>query len=206
MTDRSGEPTLQGTFASLGQRRLERRWQQAGVAALAALTVAALCGLVGDRGTVLRAGGVYLFLLAVFRVAGRRTLAQVTTFDLILVLIIGDATQQAIIGDDFTMIAGVLAVSTLLVMDVALSWAKHRWPRIDAVVEGLPLPLVTAGRPRREYMDGEGISEDDILVAARETRGLSRFDQIGDAVLEASGGISVLPLHRDRDAGPATTS
>ncbi len=205
MTIRSGEPTLQGTFASVGQRRLERRWQQAGVAALTAFTVAALCGLVGDRGTVLRAAGVYVFLLAVFRVAGRRTLAQVTTFDLILVLIIGDATQQAIIGDDFTMTAGILAVSTLLVMDVALSKAKHRWPRIDAVVEGLPLPLVKAGKPLREYMDGEGISEDDLLEAARGARGLSRLDQIGDAVLEASGGISVLAARPDNKTPPTTS-
>lgn len=169
--------------------------------ALVALVVAALCGVVGDRGTVLRAAGVYVFLLAVFRVSGRRTLAQVTNFDLILVLIIGDATQQAIIGDDFTMIAGVLAVSTLLLLDVGLSLAKQRWPQVDVVVDGLPLPLVSAGVLRRELMASEGVSEDDLLVAARESRGLTRLDQISDAVLEASGGITVVPV-----SGPVETS
>ena len=152
------EAALDGTFASPAMRRRERRWQAVGAAILAALVFAALAGVVGERGTVVRAALVYLFLLGVVRVAGRRTLAQVTNFDLILVLIIGDATQQAIIGDDYTLVAGVLAVSTLLLMDLALSHAKRRWP------------------------------------AARESWGVTRLDEIEHAVLEASGGISIVPV------------
>lgn len=184
---------LDGSFATPESRRRERRWQTAGLAILAGLVVAALVGQLGDRGTVVRAAGVYVFLLAVFRVAGRRTLAQVTNFDLILVLIIGDATQQAIIGEDYTLIGGVLAVSTLLLMDVALSRAKHRWPAVDTVIDGLPLPLMTAGSLNREQMSSEGVTDDDLIVAARETRGLAKIEDIDHAVLEASGGISIVP-------------
>jgi uncharacterized membrane protein YcaP (DUF421 family) len=185
--------TLQGSFATPEARRRERRWQSAGLVVLALLVAAALVGLIGDRSTVVRAALVYAFLLAVFRVAGRRTLAQVTTFDLILVLVIGDATQQAIIGDDFTVIAGVLAVSTLLLLDVALGRAKHRWPAIDAIVDGLPLPLIVNGRHDREQMDSEGVSDDDVLASAREIHGVSHLDQIEHAVLEASGALSIIP-------------
>lgn len=194
--------TLQGSFATPEARRRERRWQSAGLAMLTLLVSAALLGLIGYRGTVVRAALVYGFLLAVFRVAGRRTLAQVTTFDLILVLVIGDATQQAIIGDDFTVTAGVLAVSTLLLLDVALGRAKHRWPRIDAIVDGLPLPLIVDGRPNRQQMDSEGVSDDDVLASARETRAIPHLDQIEHAVLEASGALSIIPKRPASQSGP----
>lgn len=184
---------LEGSFATRSHRRRERRWQEAGLVVLFLLVGAALVGVVGQRETVVRAIAVYAFLLAIFRIAGRRTLAQVTTFDLILVLVIGDATQQAIIGNDFTVTTGVIAVSTLLLLDVALSRAKHRWPLVDAIVDGLPLPLVVAGRHDREQMDSEGVSDDDLLAAARETHGLPRLDEIDHAVLEASGGLSIVP-------------
>ena len=194
---------LDGAFAGIAARRLERRWQWAGRGALAALVVVALAGLVGDRGIVLRTAVVYAFLLAVFRVAGRRTLAQVTNFDLILVLIIGDATQQAILGDDLSLAGAALAVSTLVLMDVALSLAKRRWPRVDAVVDGLPLPIWVSGVAREPQMASEGVTDDDLLVAAREGHGLARLDQIEHAVLEASGGISIVPRPGGPGAGAA---
>lgn len=192
--------TLHGTFATPARRRRERRWQAAGLAILAVLVGAAVLGYVGERGTVVRAALVYMFLLAVFRVAGRRTLAQVTTFDLILVLIIGDATQQAIIGEDFTLTAGMLAVSTLLLLDVALGRAKHRWPIVDTIVDGLPLPLMVNGRRQHEQMDSEGVSDDDLLAAARETQGVPQLDDVEHAVLEASGAISIVPKRPGPDA------
>lgn len=184
---------LHGSFATPEGRRRERRWQAAGLGVLSLLVGGALIGLFGERGTVVRAALVYVFLLAVFRVAGRRTLAQVTTFDLILVLIIGDAMQQAIIGNDFTLTAGLLAVSTLLLLDVALARAKYRWPVVDAIVDGLPLPLIVAGTRNHEQMDSEDVSDDDVLAAAREAHGVARLDQIEHAVLEASGALSIIP-------------
>jgi len=184
---------LEGVFATADIRRRERRWQAAGLAVLGTLVAAALAGRVGDAGIVLRTAAIYAFLLAVFRVAGRRTLAQVTNFDLILVLIIGDATQQAILGEDLSLTGAALAVATLVLLDVALSHAKRRWPRVDAVVDGLPLPLFVSGVARQAQMAGEGVTDDDLLAAARETHGLAHLAQIEHAVLEASGGISIVP-------------
>ena len=183
---------LEGHFATDEMRRWERRFQFAGMAVLAAIVVAAAAGLHGRPESVARAAGVYAFLLVIFRVSGRRTLAQVTNFDLILVLIIGDATQQALVGDDYSITTGLVAVSTLVLIDVALGKAKRRWPAVDAVVDGLPLPLIVRGVARQQQMASEGVTMDDVLTAAREAHGISKLDEVDAAVLEQSGGISIV--------------
>jgi uncharacterized membrane protein YcaP (DUF421 family) len=184
---------LEGTFASDRLRRMEQAGQRVGMVALTALVAAGLAGVFGDAATVARAASVYLFLLAVFRISGRRTLAQVTTFDLILVLILGDATQDALLGAGATFADAVLAVSTLVILDIALAGAKRRWPSVDVLIDGLPLPLVVHGRRRETQMAAEGVTLDDLLTAARERQGLSRLDQVAFAVLEQDGRISIVP-------------
>lgn len=193
-------PALEGRFASDRQRRIERHWQRFGIGLLCVVVAAALAGAIDTPATVGRAGLVYVFLLAVFRVAGRRTLAQVTTFDLILVLILGDATQQALVGEQGTTATAVVAVATLVLFDIALSWAKQRWPAVDVVIDGLPIPLVMRGTRQSVQMAAEGVTDDDILTAARERQGLSHMDEVGFAVLEQSGGISIVPAQPEREA------
>lgn len=171
-----------------------------GIGLLCGVVVAALAGAIDAPATVGRAGLVYVFLLAVFRIAGRRTLAQVTTFDLILVLILGDATQQALVGEQGTTATAVVAVATLVLFDIGLSWAKQRWPTVDVVIDGLPIPLVTHGTPQSAQMAAEGVTDDDILTAARERQGLSHMDEVEFAVLEQSGGISIVPAQPEREA------
>ena len=183
---------LEGHFATDEMRRWERRFQLLGVAVLAAIVFAAAAGFVGKPESVARSAGVYAFLLVIFRVSGRRTLAQVTNFDLILVLIIGDATQQVLVGGDDTLTTGLVVVSTLVLIDIALGKAKRRWRAVDAVVDGLPLPLIVKGAPRTAQMASEGVTMDDVLTAAREAHGISRLDEVDSAVLEQNGGISVV--------------
>ena len=194
---------LDGTFATEGQRRIERRWQRLGVGLLCGVVAAALAGVIDRPATVARAALVYVFLLAVFRVAGRRTLAQVTTFDLILVLILGDATQQALVGEAGTLATTVVAVATLVLFDIGLSRAKQRWPQVDLVVDGLPIPLVNRGTRQTAQMAAEGVTDDDVLTAARERHGLSRMDEVEFAVLEQSGGISVVPSRPNGNRSPS---
>lgn len=187
---------MPGTFATARHLRWERRGQRVGIAVLGAVVLAALAGAIDTPLTVGRAAAVYLFLLVVFRISGRRTLAQVTTFDLILVLVLGDATQQALVGADGTVTTTVVAVATLVIVDLALGRAKQRWPVVDAVVDGLPLPLLVHGRPDEAQMAAEGVTTDDILSAARERLGVARLEDLDAAVLEQSGGISVVPKRR----------
>jgi uncharacterized membrane protein YcaP (DUF421 family) len=187
---------LDGTFATDRLRHAERLGQRVGVLALAALVVAALAGMVGDAATVPRAAAVYLFLLVVFRISGRRTLAQVTTFDLILVLILGDATQDALLGSEGSFANSLLAVATLVLFDMGLAQAKQWWPAVDVLVDGLPLPLVVHGKRRIPQMASEGVTLDDVMTAARERQGLARLDEIAFAVLEQDGRISIVPRRR----------
>jgi uncharacterized membrane protein YcaP (DUF421 family) len=143
--------------------------------------------------SVLRAAAVYIFLLVLFRIAGKRTLSDVTTFDLVLLLIISEATQQALLGEDFSLTNAFLVILTLIGIDIALSLGVQRWPGLSKWMEGVPLVIVEHGRPLQERLKRVRVSEDEILTAARERQGLARMDQIEYAVLERSGGISIIP-------------
>jgi len=143
--------------------------------------------------SLIRAATVYLVLLLIFRLAGRRTLAQMTSFDFILLLIISEAAQNAMIGDDYSLTNGFLAVLTLVGLDILLSYVKRWSPLADRWIDGQPTIVVEQGRLRKDWMRRARIDERDILAAARETHGLERLDQIKYAVLETSGGISIIP-------------
>ncbi len=147
--------------------------------------------------SVLRGAAIYLFLLLIFRVTGKRSLDQVTTFDFVLLLIVSETTQQALLGEDFSLTNAVLLILTLFVIDHALSLGKQRYRWIRRVAEGLPLVLIDDGQLKRERMRRSQVDEDDILEAARELQGLERLDQIKYAVLERHGGITVVPKPKD---------
>ena len=146
--------------------------------------------------TVLRAAAMYAILLVLFRIAGRRTLAETSTFDFVLLLIISEATQQAMTGSDNSITTALLVISTLILLDVLLTFLLNRFRGLDKAVNGLPLVVVAQGRALPERMASARIDENDILEAARHTRGLERMEQIKFAVLERSGGISIIPFER----------
>lgn len=143
--------------------------------------------------SVLSALIIYGFLMVVFRISGQRTLAQITPFDFVLLLIVGEATQQAILGDDFSITNAVIVISTLIAIDVALSLLKQRFHLLGAMIEGMPLLIVENGHIIENRANKARIDEQDILQAARQTQGLETMDQIKYAVLERSGGISIIP-------------
>jgi len=142
---------------------------------------------------VLRAAAIYFVLLVLFRLAGRRTLAELTTFDFVLVLIIGEATQQALLGEDFSVTNAVLVIVTLLFIDIMMSQAKGRSTLFEKLVDGVPTIIVEHGRPLRDRMRKARVDEEDVMEAARRLQGLERMDQIKYAILEVSGGITVIP-------------
>ena len=143
--------------------------------------------------SVVRALVVYVFLLVVFRLAGRRSLSQVTTFDLVLALIISEAIQQSLIDDDNSLTNGFLVVLTLVGFDVLLSVLKQRSDRVERVLEGLPVVVAANGGLRTKAMNMERVDESDILEEARLTHGLKSMDEVDYAVIERSGSIAVVP-------------
>ncbi len=142
---------------------------------------------------VLRGLFVYLFLLLLFRIAGRRTVGEMTSFDFVLLLIISEAAQNAMIGNDYSVTNGVLVITTLVGLDILFTLLKHRSGFVERWLDGLPMILVDNGRPITHLMDRARVDVEDILASARESQGLERMDQIKYAVLEVGGGISVIP-------------
>jgi len=182
-------------FASDRAVEWENWLHRLGSVVLLALVALGAAGVLGDRaGVVVRAAGIYLFLLIVFRIAGRRTLAQTTTFDLVLILVIGDATQQALLGTDTTMASGALAVMTLVSFDIALTHLKRLVPALDRIIEGDAVVLIANGQLRERSMVAHALDADDILGAARESHGLTDLADVRDAVLEKDGRISIVPV------------
>ena len=143
--------------------------------------------------SIFRAALVYLLVLVIFRISGKRSLAQITTFDFVLLLIIGEAVQQAMLGEDFSITNAMLIVTTLVGIDIAISLIKGRSKRIDKIVDSVPVMLIENGELHRDRMEKSRVDESDILSAGRALQGIERLDQIKYAVLERSGGISIIP-------------
>ncbi|HKY20624.1 MAG TPA: YetF domain-containing protein [Vicinamibacterales bacterium] len=144
--------------------------------------------------TVLRTVVVYLFVLVVFRISGKRSLSQITTFDFILLLIIGEATQQALVGNDFSIINAFVVIGTLVTLECLFSRMECRWPLVGRVVGSLPVVVVEHGKLLKERAEQEGVTLSEILTAGRERHGLERLEQFKYAILERHGGISVVPI------------
>jgi len=140
----------------------------------------------------LRAGAMYIALIILFKIAGRRSLVDLTTFDFVLLLIIGEATQQALLGDDFSFTNAVLVIATLIAMDVGFSLAKQRFNRLAKVLDDGALILVENGKPLTKRLAKARLTEADIMETARSNEGVERMDDIRYAILERNGSISII--------------
>jgi uncharacterized membrane protein YcaP (DUF421 family) len=142
---------------------------------------------------IVRAAVTYVFLVVLFRVTGRRTLAQITTFDFVLLLIVSEATQQGLLGNDFSITNAFLVILTLIGLDLLAGGLSRRWRPLDRWLNGLPLVLVEDGKLLEDRMRKTGFQEDEILEQARANQGIERMEQIKYAILERNGSISVIP-------------
>ncbi|KQQ55724.1 hypothetical protein ASF84_10345 [Pseudomonas sp. Leaf127] len=145
---------------------------------------------------VLRAAVMYLVLVVLFKIAGRRSLADLTTFDFVLLLIVGEATQQALLGDDFSVTNSILIIATLIAIDVGFTRLKRRYGRLARVVDGGPTLIVENGQWLHLRMQEARVTEEDVLEAARTGQGLVRLEQIRYAIIERNGTISIIPAQQ----------
>ncbi|NWJ27603.1 YetF domain-containing protein [Rhizobium sp. RM] len=143
--------------------------------------------------SVIRGAAIYFVLLIALRLSGRRTVAQMTPFDLVLLLIIAETTQQALLGDDFSLINAALLIIVLFSLDIGLSYVKQWAPRIGRIIDGTPTVLISDGKPDLRAFTRARVSLEDVLTTARVEQGLGRLDQIKSAVLEADGAVSIIP-------------
>ena len=142
---------------------------------------------------VVRALAVYVFLMVLLRIMGKRTLAEVTVFDFIVLLIVSECTQQGMTGNDFSVTNAAILVLTLVLLQRAADWVSDRSPRADKLLNDLPIVVVEQGKPLQEWLARTDLTEEEVLEEARRNQGIERMDQIKYAVLERNGAISVIP-------------
>jgi uncharacterized membrane protein YcaP (DUF421 family) len=142
---------------------------------------------------VIRGLVVYFFLLVIFRISGTRTLSQSTNFDMVLLLIISEVTQQAMVDSDHSITNAFLLITTLIGTSVALSFVKIWFLTVEKWIDGTPLLIIENGKMHRDRMKRIRIDENDILSAARRAHGLERMDQIKYAIVEGNGEITIVP-------------
>jgi uncharacterized membrane protein YcaP (DUF421 family) len=143
--------------------------------------------------SVIRAAAVYLFLFLIFRIAGKRSLAEVTTFDFVLILLIGEAASDVLSSDDHSFTNAAILIVTLISIDILISVLTERSHLFAKIVDSVPLILIDNGKLLEERMKKVRLDEADIMHYARESHGLERLDQIKYAILERSGGVSIIP-------------
>jgi uncharacterized membrane protein YcaP (DUF421 family) len=143
--------------------------------------------------SVLRAAAMYVALMLLFKIAGRRSLAELTTFDFILLMMIGEATQQALLGDDFSVTNAILVIVTLIAIDVGLSLLKQRSGWVSRLIDGEPTIIVENGKLLRQRLRHVRLVEADIMEAARSSQGIEKLEEIKFAIIERNGKISVIP-------------
>jgi uncharacterized membrane protein YcaP (DUF421 family) len=138
---------------------------------------------------VVRAVVVFLFLWLITRIVGRSTLGEISTFQLIVFITMGDLVQQAVTQQDYSVTAAVLAVSTFALLTILISWVNQRWPRARPVIQGTPVLLVVNGEPQIETLRRERMSVDDLYSDARQ-EGIERLSDVRLAVLETNGQVA----------------
>jgi uncharacterized membrane protein YcaP (DUF421 family) len=148
--------------------------------------------------SVLRGLVIYFLLLIVFRISGRRTLSQATPFELVLLLIISEVTQEAMVDGDHSITNAALLILTLILTSLGLSEIKQRFPRVKYLLEGSSVMVVKNGKLLRDRMNEMRVDEDEILEAARAAQGLSALEQIKYAFVEPNGEITLVPREQSR--------
>jgi uncharacterized membrane protein YcaP (DUF421 family) len=142
---------------------------------------------------VVRGIAIYLVVLIVFRMMGKRSLSEATTFDFVLLLIISEVTQQALVGQDYSLTGSFILIISLITFDLIFSLIKERSKMFGKLAEGTSLLIVDEGKPLKERMIKCKVDEEDILEAGRLQFGLEKLEQIKYAILEKDGAISIVP-------------
>jgi len=141
---------------------------------------------------LLRTAVVYLVVLLLLRLAGKRELGQMTPFDLVVILVISNAVQNAMTGGDNSLTGGIIAATTLTLVNIAVGRWGGRIPFLRRVVASEPTLLLRDGKPIQAHLDREHVDLEEIEMAARE-HGIADLNEVTAAVLEEDGSISIIP-------------
>lgn len=141
---------------------------------------------------VIRSLVIFALLWLAIRVSGKREVAQLSAFDMILLVTLGDLVSQGVVQEDYSLTSATIAVCTFALAAVALSWLGYHVPRTRPVLEGQPRIVVRDGEPMLEVLAGERMTLEDLAAAARE-RGIRHLREVELCVLETDGSFSFFP-------------
>lgn len=137
----------------------------------------------------LRTTIVYVLVLAGLRVAGKREMGELASFDFVMILLLANAVQNAMTGPNTSVMGGIVAAATLLIINYAVSALVHRYPRLRRIILGQRTTLIEQGIPQLDTLEREHIDEDEIMTAARE-HDIEKMSDIRMAWLEVDGNIT----------------
>jgi uncharacterized membrane protein YcaP (DUF421 family) len=144
---------------------------------------------------------IYFAVVLAMRLLGTRPLGRMSLYDFILVVVLANAVQNALVGGDNTLVGGLVSAATLLLVNLALTWLFDRFPWLEKHLVGEPVVLITDSHIRWDAMRREGVDREELLAALRE-HGFTSPEEIRLAVLEIDGTISIVPagsnVHRTR--------
>ena len=146
---------------------------------------------------VLRAAVIYLFVWLVVRCTGKRELAEMTAFELVLLVVMGDLIQQAVTQQETSIVGGMLAVSTIGFLIVGTSYVSWRFKGARQVVEGVAVVIVRDGKPLENILRMERVTVDEVLAGA-PNQGIADLAEVQIGVLEADGKFSFLTRDKDQ--------
>lgn len=151
---------------------------------------------------VIRAAIVYFFLLILMRAVGRRELSEMSSFELVILVVMGDLVQQGVTQEDYSLTGAVLAVGTMALLSVLLGYLGYRWSRVDQAVEGIPAIVFHDGHPLHDVLRAHRVPMDELIDAARE-QGIADLNELEFAVLEPDGEFSFV-RHDRAQSKPAS--
>jgi uncharacterized membrane protein YcaP (DUF421 family) len=149
----------------------------------------------------LRATVIFLFVWGLTRVMGKRTLAQLSPFELVLLIMLGDLVQGGVTQDDKSLTGAAIAASTLAFWVLSFSFLSWRFPNADTIIDGVPAVLVADGEVIEPALRAERLPRAELQAAARQ-QGVASFDEVRLAVLETNGLISFIKY--DNSSGSST--
>lgn len=141
---------------------------------------------------IVRAAVVYGFLLVLLRVTGKRQVGQLAPFDLVLLLVLSNALQNAMMGNDTTVVGGFVSATTLVALNSLVAVVTYRNKRAEALIEGHPQVLIHNGKLYEQIMSRARITHHELNAALRRA-GCTCVEDVHYAVLENNGAISVVP-------------
>ncbi|HEX5503913.1 MAG TPA: YetF domain-containing protein [Thermomicrobiales bacterium] len=148
--------------------------------------------LLGMAAIAAKTALIYVFVLVGLRLLGTRELGQMSAYDLVLVVVIANAVQNALVGGDTTLVGGIVSALTLLALNRLFTWLLDRFPALEREMVGEPVVLVSDGLPCWDRLRREGVTREELMAGLRE-HGVASLDEIRLAVLEVDGTISVVP-------------